>query len=99
MPATMTDSRLTLTLLKELLSQQDETAPCVALDRYQFALRSLVYACPRQAEGYCKDVAYDTLVEAMHQIYCQKETTRTPWIAQVEEITYDAFLRLRQLQS
>ena len=89
--------RQVLTLLRELLSQRGDQTPCIELERYQFALRSLIYACPRTREGYCTANAYDVLVEAMHLIYHRKDTANAPWISLVEEATYDAFLRLQKL--
>lgn len=86
-----------LTLLRELLSQRGNQTPCIELERYQFALRSLIYACPRTKEGYCTANAYYVLVEAMHLIYHRKETAPDLWLCQVEEVTYDAFLRLQKL--
>lgn len=89
--------RQVLALLRELLSQRDDQTPFVALERYQFALRSLVYASPRVAGEYQTAHAYYVLVEAMHLIYHRMETADAPWLSQVEEVTYDAFQRLQKL--
>ncbi len=89
------DQRQVLTLLRELLSQRCEQTPQVPLQRYQYALRTFIYACPRQQAVYCKNCAYDVLLEAMHLIYHKKETEPTPWVHQVEEATYEAFQRLQ----
>lgn len=89
--------RQVLTLLREALSQRDDQTPCIELERYQFALRSLIYACPRTPDGYCTADAYYVLVEAMHLIYHRKDTTPAPWLSLVEEATYDAFRRLQKL--
>ncbi len=91
------DQRLVLTLLRELLSQRCGQTPAIQLQRYEFALRSLVYASPRCEGGYCTDNAYYVLVEAMHLIFHKKLTDNSPWLDQVEESTYDAFLRLQKL--
>ncbi|MBE5801735.1 MAG: hypothetical protein E7319_05540 [Clostridiales bacterium] len=99
MQQTTADQQLVLTLLRELLSQRCEHTPQIELQRYAFALRSLIYACPRQNRSHFKDDAYYVLVEAMHQIYCKKETDPSPWICLVEETTYDAFRRLQTLSS
>ena len=91
------EQKLVLQLLTELLSQRCSETPQIHLQRYEFALRSLVYNCPRKDGVYQTDRAYYVLVEAMHLIYYRKETTPDPWLCQVEEVTYDAFLRLQKL--
>lgn len=97
MSQTTPAQRQVLTLLQELLSQLGDETPQIQLQRYQFALRSLIYACPRTAEGHDTADAYYVLVEALHQIYHHRENSSTPWIAQVADATYDAFLRLQKL--
>lgn len=89
--------RQVLTLLREVLSQPGNETPHVPLQRYQFALRSLVYACPRTTDGYCTADAYYVLVEALHMICHRTTTAPAPWLSQVEEATYDAFQRLQRL--
>lgn len=86
-----------LTLLEEALSQRGSETPQIQLQRYQFALRSLIYACPCTPEGYQTADAYYVLVEAMHQIYQRRESAPEPWIARLADVTYDAFLRLQKL--
>ena len=89
--------RQVLSLLQEVLSQMGSETPHVSLQRYQFALRNLIYACPHAPDGYRTGDAYYVLVEALHQIYHRRETNPEPWIAQVADVTYDAFLRLQKL--
>lgn len=91
------DQRLVLTLLRELLSQRCDSTPSIELQRYDFALRSLIYASPRCQGGHRTDEAYYVLVEAMHLIFHKKQTENAPWLDQVEESTYDAFRRLQTL--
>ena len=86
-----------LALLGEVLSQRGNETPHIQLQRYQFALRSLIYACPRHQGVYLTDQAYYVLVEAMHAIYHRKDSAAEPWLSQVEDVTYDAFLRLQKL--
>lgn len=89
--------RLVLTLLRELLAQRCRETPQIQLQRYGFALRSLVYASPRSQNGHDTSEACYVLVEALHQICRKNESDPLPWVKQVEEITYDAFLRLQKL--
>lgn len=89
--------RQVLSLLQELLSQLGDETPQIQLQRYQFALRTLIYACPHNAASYQTEDAYYVLVEALHQIYHRRESSPDPWVAQVADVTYDAFLRLQKL--
>ncbi len=91
------EQQLVLTLLRELLAQRCPETPQIPLQRYGFALRSLIYASPRTAEGHDTTAACHVLVEAMHQICQKNESDPLPWMKQVEETTYDAFLRLQRL--
>lgn len=97
MMQTDAQQRLVLSLLRDVLSQRGEQVPHVLLQRYQFALRRLVYDCPRTPDGYQTSYAYAVLMQAMHAIYRQKESDSAPWVGMVEEATYDAFLRLEKL--
>ncbi len=97
MMQTDAQQQLVLSLLRDVLSQRGDKMPHVQLQRYQFALRRLVYDCPRTQDGYQTSYAYYVLVQAMHAIYRQKESDAAPWLALVEEATYDAFLRLQKL--
>lgn len=97
MSQTTPAQRQVLNLLQELLSQLGEETPQIQLQRYQFALRSLIYASPHTSAGYQFNEAYYVLVEALHQIYHRRESTPDPWVAQVADVTYDAFLRLQKL--
>lgn len=91
------EQKLVLQLLTELLSQRCSETPQIHLQRYEFALRSLVYNCPRKDGVYQTDRAYYVLVEAMHLIYHKKECDAAPWVQLAEETTYDAFHRLVKL--
>lgn len=91
------EQKLVLQLLTELLSQRCSVTPQIHLQRYEFALRSLIYNSPRQGGVYQTARAYQVLVEAMHLIYHKKESDAAPWVHLVEETTYDAFRRLEKL--
>lgn len=97
MPPLTGEQRQVLALLKELLAQRCPETPHIHLQRYAFALRSLVYASPRTPTGYDTTGACMVLVEAMHLIYHKKEADAAPWVQQVEECTYDAYTRLRRI--
>lgn len=91
------EQKLVLQLLAELLSQRCSETPQIHLQRYEFALRSLIYNCPRKDGAYQTARAYHVLVEAMHLIYHKKESDAAPWVHLAEETTYDAFRRLERL--
>lgn len=97
MQRTNAEEQLVLTLLKELLSQRCQETPQIPLQRYAFALRSFVYACPREKGQLQYRGACLVLVEAMHLIYLKNETDPLPWVKLAEETTYDAFQRLQTL--
>lgn len=91
------EQKLVLTLLRELLAQRGTETPQIPLQRYGFALRSLVYASPCSQKGRDTSCACHVIVEALHLICRKSESDPLPWVKQVEDTTYDAFLRLQRL--
>ena len=91
------EQNLVLSLLRELLSQRCTETPQILLQRYGFALRSLVYTSPRSPQGSDTGAACHVIVEALHQICRKSESDPLPWVQQAEDVTYDAFLRLKKL--